>query len=200
MSAPPEPEHDVPVAKGGVPRIVIVLVTAAILVTVGAIVTGFVVAARIAQGGSAPQTGPVAVPAAPAPGAEGSHCAALIAALPDALADEPRRPLLVADPGVAAWGDPAIILRCGIQDPAELTCSATLTTVSDRAGVSVEWLRIASGSAVTFLAVDRPVRVAVTVPDAAGIAPVQQLTEVIARVLPARAVCSGGDVIAPDND
>lgn len=200
MPDPATPAHDAPVPAVGTPRIVIVLVTAAILVTVGAIVAGFVIAARIGQQGTAAQTGPVAVPAVPAPGAEGSHCAALMSALPHSLADEPRRSLLVPDPGVAAWGDPAIVLRCGLSDPAELTCSATLTTVSDKAGVAVQWLRIAAGSAVTFLAVDRPVRIALTVPDTAGTAPVQQLSEVIAGALPARAVCSGGSVIAPDND
>lgn len=200
MSVTPEPEPAMPVPPPGTPRIVIVLIAAAILVTVGAIVTGFVVAVRIGHESSAPQTGPLAVPAAPAPGADGSSCAALMAALPDTLADAPRRPLLVDDAGVAAWGDPAVILRCGIQDPAELTCSATLTTVSDKAGVSVQWLRIAGSDAVTFLAVDRPVRVAVTVPDSAGLAPVQQLTEVIAGALPSRPVCDGGDVVAPDDN
>lgn len=197
----PEPQSDsAPRPAAGPPRLVIALVIVAILVTVGAVVTGFVMAARIGQQSSAPQTGPVAVPAAPAPGAAGRHCAALMAALPDTLGSQPRRPLLVEEPGVAAWGDPAIILRCGLSDPAELTCAASLTSIGNAAGNRVQWLRIAEGAAVTYLAVDRPVRVALTVPDAAGSEPVQQLSDVIDKTLAAQPVCTGGNVNPVDND
>jgi hypothetical protein len=63
----------------------------------------------------------------------------------------------------------------------------------------VEWLRTASAASVTYLAVDRPVRVAVTVPDSAGIGPVQQLSELIGRTLPERDVCAANGVIPADN-
>lgn len=186
-----------PVGASGPPpsRLIITLVSIAIVLTVGAIVTGFVLASRVAQ-----DTGPLAVPAAPAPGEDGSYCHQLMPELPETLIDDARRELLVDDPGIAAWGDPAIILRCGLADPAELTCAATLTRFTAADGTAVEWLRIAEGSRVTFLAVDRPVRVGVTLPASADIAPIQQLSEVIGRVLPQRDVCDRGAVVPADND
>lgn len=180
------------------PRLVIALIAVAIVLTVGAIVTGFVLAARMSAN-PGPDTGPVAVPAAPAPGAEGRYCAELMPELPDPLADQGRRKLIAPEPSVAAWGDPAIILRCGLPDPAELTCAASLTRFSSADGTAVEWLRLSEGSATTYLAVDRPVRIAVTLPANGDISPVQQLTEVIGRVLPERPVCEGGVVTPPDN-
>lgn len=182
---------------GKTPTIVIVLVVVALVVTLGAIATGFVIASRVGDGATA--TGPLAVPAVPAPGAEGENCAALMAALPQALGDHQRRPLLVDEPGVAAWGNPAIVLRCGLSDPAELTCAANLTKIINPAGESVEWLRTASDTAVTYLAVDRPVRIAVTVPDAAGIEPVQLVSNTIEEILSAQPVCQGGVLTPVDN-
>lgn len=178
-------------------RLIIALVSAAIVLTVGAIVTGFILAMRVADAG--PETGPVAVPAAPAPGGDGRYCAQLLPELPEVLVDSPRRKLLIPEPGVAAWGDPAIILRCGLPDPAELTCAASLTRFSAADGTAVEWLQLSEGSAVTYLAVDRPVRIAVTLPAGGDISPVQQLTEVIGRVLPEQPVCDRGLLTPTDN-
>jgi hypothetical protein len=47
--------------------------------------------------------------------------------------------------------------------------------------------------------VDRPVRIAVTLPPGAGVGPVQQLSELIAADLPAQPVCTNGSVTATDN-
>jgi hypothetical protein len=185
--------------RRGAPRIVVTLVIAAIALTLGAIVTGFVIAARVGAQATAPQTGPLAVPAAPAPGESGRYCAQFMSLLPDDLAGNPRRALIAGTPGQAAWGDPAIILRCGLSDPAELTCGAPLTKFTGADGIAVEWLRTASDASVTYLAVDRPVRIAVTVPDSAGIGPVQQLSDLIGTALPARDVCSASGVIPADN-
>lgn len=187
------------VDRQGAPRLIIILVIVAIALTVGAIVTGFVIAARVTAEQSAPQTGPLAVPAAPAPGETGRYCSQLMPLLPHDLSGSPRRELIAGTPGQAAWGDPAIILRCGLSDPAELTCAAPLTKFTGAGGTSVEWLRTASDTSVTYLVVDRPVRIAVTVPDSAGIGPVQQLSDLIGATLPARDVCSGSGVLPADN-
>lgn len=45
-------------------------------------------------------------------------CAALLGDLPPTVADQPRR--LVVDDLAGAWGDPAIIMRCGVEKPAAL--------------------------------------------------------------------------------
>ena len=66
-------------------------------------------------------------------------------------------------------------------------------------GAGVEWLRLEESGAVTYLAVDRPVRIAVTVTAQAGFGPVQQLSEVIAHALPEQPVCEAGHVTPTDN-
>jgi len=45
-------------------------------------------------------------------------CAALLGDLPPQVADQPRR--LVVDNLAGAWGDPPIVLRCGVEKPAAL--------------------------------------------------------------------------------
>ncbi|MBN9609143.1 MAG: hypothetical protein BGO26_04255 [Actinobacteria bacterium 69-20] len=180
-------------------RLIVILVTVAIVVTLGALVTGFVLASRLARQSTAPATGPLAVAAAPQPGASGRYCAELMPKLPEQLIDQRRRPLIDGQPGVAAWGDPATILRCGLPDPAELTCAAQLTRFTGADGAGVEWLRLEESGAVTYLAVDRPVRIAVTVTAQAGFGPVQQLSEVIAHALPEQPVCEAGHVTPTDN-
>jgi hypothetical protein len=50
-------------------------------------------------------------------GEAATTCAALIKALPDSVADQPRREVDPADAYGAAWGDPAIVLRCGVATP-----------------------------------------------------------------------------------
>ena len=50
-------------------------------------------------------------------GSDAKACARLLAALPDAVSEQPRRPVEPKDAYGAAWGDPAIILRCGVPRP-----------------------------------------------------------------------------------
>ncbi len=173
---------------------------AAVLLTVAVIVVAFVVVSRATSEPPAPDTGPLAIPAAPAPGADGRWCGALDDALPRQLADQDRRELANPSPGVAAWGSPAVILRCGLPDPAELTCASHLTQFTDKTGASVSWLQLSDESSVTYIAVDRPVRIAVTLPPDEGVAPVQHLSEIIAATIPAAPICTDGHPTAPDND
>jgi hypothetical protein len=49
-------------------------------------------------------------------GAERAACARLVEALPDRVSDQPRRETS-GNPLGAAWGDPAIVLRCGVGTP-----------------------------------------------------------------------------------
>ncbi|MCW2868671.1 MAG: hypothetical protein JWR20_2859 [Marmoricola sp.] len=50
-------------------------------------------------------------------GAERTACRELVAALPDRVADQARRTTSGSALG-AAWGDPPIVLRCGVGTPA----------------------------------------------------------------------------------
>lgn len=121
-------------------------------------------------------------------------------ALPADLSGAQRRHVVGSPPGTAAWGDPPWILRCGLPTPAELTCSSALTQVSTPNGEpGVQWWQNGEGGQTTYLAVDRGVRIALTVPDGSGSGAIQQLSAVISGVLPARAVCSGGALLPTDD-
>lgn len=47
-----------------------------------------------------------------------TSCRSLVSSLPDVVSDQQSTP--VDSPRVAAWGDPRIVLRCGVQPPPEL--------------------------------------------------------------------------------
>ena len=137
--------------------------------------------------------GPLVLPAVPAPAANSAECTALLAALPQRLQSGAtqldRRPLAQpAPPGTAAWGvDPIVILRCGVDRPAELTPTAALLEVS-----GVRWLHLPGADAAnptsTWVAVDRPVYVALTMPDDAGTGPLQDISAAVRATLAARPV------------
>jgi hypothetical protein len=64
----------------------------------------------------------------PAPDLEGTAaeaCATLSEALPDELVGVERRPVAPTRSGTAAWGDPPIVLRCGVGVPAAFDAVAT---------------------------------------------------------------------------
>jgi uncharacterized protein DUF3515 len=142
-----------------------------------------------------PDTGPLAVAPVDAPDASGPECTALLAALPAELdgPDGPMPPRPIADapqlPGVRAWAATPrpVVLRCGLPRPAELTPTSALLEVN-----GVRWLQLGDGLPepvqVSYIAVDRPVYVALTTPVDAGSAPLQHLSDVVRATLPATAV------------
>ncbi|GAA0928191.1 DUF3515 domain-containing protein [Pseudonocardia zijingensis] len=142
-----------------------------------------------------PETGPLAVAPIDSPAATGPECAALLAALPAELdgpdGPMPPRPIDRAEslPGVRAWAAAPrpVVLRCGLPRPAELNPASALLEVN-----GVRWLQLDDGLPepvqVSYIAVDRPVYLALTVPVDAGSAPLQQLSDVVRETLPATAV------------
>ena len=96
--------------------------------------------------------------------------------------------------GAAAWrrdgaaADDVVILRCGVDRPAEFVVGAPDQMVDD-----VGWFRLAdTGSAlVTWLCVDRPAYVALTLPTGSGPAPIQALSGVIERSMAAMPIRPG---------
>jgi hypothetical protein len=162
------------------------LLIAAVAVAVAAI--GVILA--IAATRRAPQQ-PVILPAAPAPHATDAACRALADALPQRLGDYQRAPLAQpAPPGAAAWrsgsGEP-VVLRCGLDRPADFVVGSPIQAV-DR----VQWFEVAAGqqsageaARSTWYTVDRPVYVALTLPAGSGPTPIQQLSAVIDRAMPA---------------
>ncbi len=155
---------------------------------VGVVAIGAVLAVSASR--KAPPPAPIAIAGLPSPQAGSPECRALLATLPDRLGDFRRAQ--AADPvpaGTAAWrnsdarstGDP-VILRCGLDRPAEFVVGSPLQVVDD-----VQWFRLEdpSLSRSTWISVDRPVYVALTLPDGSGPGPIQSLSEVIARTMPA---------------
>lgn len=177
-------------ADAGPPRALIIAAIALAVATIGVILA-------IAATREAPPR-PVAVPAVPAPQADGPACRALMGALPQRLGDYQHAPLEQPSPhGVAAWrsgpdGDP-VVLRCGLDRPAEFVLGSPIQVV-DR----VQWFQVRSeqqsaGDAgrSTWYTVDRGVYVALTLPTASGPTPIQRLSDAIDRSIPAAPIDPG---------
>ena len=157
------------------------LLIAAIVIAVGAIVALLVVAAN-REAKPAPR--PVAIAAAPAPHAEDDACRALMSAIPDVMGDYHRAQAIDPVPaGAAAWqaepdGEP-VIIRCGLDRPDDFVSSSPLQGVDD-----VQWFRIAGDGRTTWVTVDRPVYVALTLPDGSGPTPIQLISKAVAQAMP----------------
>ncbi|TDV39839.1 DUF3515 domain-containing protein [Actinophytocola oryzae] len=164
------------------------------------LVVGVIVASRLVGGSSESPaeagpttqpprpTGPLALVAVDAPDAAAPACGALVNALPTELPSKGKEltRLAIADPAPpasAAWagdrGEP-VVLRCGLGKPPELVPTAQLRLVS-----KVNWLPIEGAGATTWYTVDRPVYIALTIPDDAGTGVVQEMSETIAKSVPA---------------
>jgi hypothetical protein len=73
--------------------------------------------------------GGVDIPATDVSGAQRTACERLVEALPDQVSDQPRRET-DGDALGGAWGDPAIVLRCGVGTPEGYNRFAACQTVN----------------------------------------------------------------------
>jgi hypothetical protein len=107
----------------------------------------------------------VSVNAPPLTGADARGCRALMKALPDSIADQPRRK--VADEGGygAAWGDPPIVLRCGVPKPQGLDAFATCQVVNGVAWFIPEAQSQGNPVDITMTTVGRRQNVEVSLPE-----------------------------------
>ena len=162
----------------GPPRAALI---AALVLAIGSVVVFLAIAA------TRHRTAPVVLAAVPAPHAHDAACQKLADALPPRLGDYTRAALAQPAPiGAAAWqpagaGDP-VVLRCGIDRPADFVVGSP-TEMVDR----VQWFQVGQDQRSTWYTVDRGVYVALTLPQGSGPAPIQQLSELIDRIMPARA-------------
>lgn len=112
-------------------------------------------------------------------------CAALLGDLPPTLAGQKRR--LVADSVAGAWGDPAIVLRCGVQKPTALTPTSTCHEID-----GVGWLAEKRTDGYLFTTIGRRHHVSLEVP--AEYTPaadaLADIADTIARHLPATKPCA----------
>jgi hypothetical protein len=169
----------------GPPRAALIAALAVAVVAVGVILAIAVT--------RKPADEPVAIVAVPAPQAADQSCRQLLSAVPEQLGDYRRA--VAADPvpqGAAAWrtapGTEPVILRCGLDRPGDFVVGAPLQMVDD-----VAWFRVSDPASdlTTWFAVDRTVYVALTLPLDSGPTPIQELSRVIARTLPAQPVDPG---------
>jgi hypothetical protein len=152
----------------------------AVALPVALVVVVLVVAAQVR---GQPQ-GPVGLVSVPAPAADSADCTRLLAALPDELDGGEQGTLQqrqLAPAGAAAWGEPPVVLRCGLDRPAALTATSRLLMIS-----GVQFLKLPTTGTSTWVAVDRPVYIVVDLPPVTGSAPLQQVATVIADILPQR--------------
>ncbi|MCW0214718.1 MAG: DUF3515 domain-containing protein [Pseudonocardia sp.] len=171
---------------------VVVAIALPVLLAVVVAVLGLTLRGRGTVGAAAPvaETGPLAV--APVGATEGGSpgCASLLAALPPTLPGDPdplpARPIAApSEAGIAAWAAAPrpVVLRCGLPRPAELVPTSPLTDVN-----GVSWLALTDNAPdpalTTYIAVDRPVYVALTVPATAGSGPLQAVSDAISTTLP----------------
>jgi hypothetical protein len=168
-----EDDHD------GPPRAALI---AALAVAATAVV-GLLVVAALRQ--TPPRQAPVAIAAAPAPDAGGDACRTLLAGLPDRMGDYHRAEAVEPVPaGAAAWqddlGGEPVILRCGLERPDDFVAGSPLQVVDE-----VGWFRVGDQSRTTWVTVDRPVYVALTLPDGSGPTPIQLMSEAVAKAMPA---------------
>jgi hypothetical protein len=165
--------------EAGPPRAAMI---AALVVAVGTIGVILAIAA------TRHHTSPVVVAAVPAPQAQDPACRTLTEALPQRLGDYSRAQLAQPAPvGAAAWqpkdtGDP-VVLRCGLERPTDFVVGSPIQVV-DR----VQWFRVSQDERTTWYTVDRAVYVALTLPQGSGPTPIQALSDLIDRSIPARPI------------
>jgi hypothetical protein len=136
------------------------------------------------SGSAAPSAlAPLTPSAPPSNAAASAACTKVLQALPVSLGTLAPR-VVHPDPPtpyVVAWGDPAIVLRCGVPRPAALVpgSSALLNGVN-----GVFWLVHRGTSQVTCTTVDRAVYIEVTVPRTYRQPPISPLATAIGKALP----------------
>lgn len=174
----------------GIPKPAIVLA-----IVLGAALLITVLVLRLSAPGEQPRAErnanqPLAVVPVPAPRADSQECAAVLKKLPKQLRSNGKQlnRLRLAKPApraTIAWaaGNDPVILRCGLEKPAELKPTSELTEVS-----GVRWLRVADQGRSTYYAVDRPAYLAITVPDSVGTGPLQDASNAVRATLPEQPV------------
>ena len=130
----------------------------------------------------APRAVSVPVPAAAAPGAA-QACRALAGALPATVQGQPARTVTPESDRTAAWGEPPIVLRCGVERPAALVPTSEVYAVN-----GVDWFSQHLSNGDRFTTTGRVAYVEVTVPSGpdVGVDVLTDLSRAIAASDPRR--------------
>ncbi len=121
--------------------------------------------------------------AVPPPVGPGAGCGALHRALPDDVGGRSTRDVTPASRRTAAWGSPALVLRCGVAKPAGLGATSQLIEVD-----GVDWFLVERPAAYVFTTVGRSAYVEVRVPSSvdrsSATGPLVDLGQAVKRALP----------------
>lgn len=147
--------------------------------------TGNGAAAEVSGGTATPREDlpvlPVQVP--PVTPETDAACPGLMKTLPLELSGNPSRRVKSDTPYAYAWGDPPIVLICGVDRPAGFVTDSALIQIN---GVSF-YVDTSDPDTTVWTAVDRPVYVQISLPASVDSAPVTALTPQIAAALPYQA-------------
>ena len=104
-----------------------------------------------------------------------------MAGLPEQLAGQPARETDPESPLTAAWGSPAITVRCGVPEPATLGATSQLESVND-----VDWFPEELTAGYLFTTYGRQTYVEVSVPDdySPEVGPVTELSNLVTETIP----------------
>jgi hypothetical protein len=123
----------------------------------------------------------------PGPDAANAACTALLGRLPDRVLDRARTSLHVT--GAAAWGDPAIVLRCGVPVP-----GPTAEHCLDANGLS--WIIAETKHTLRFISYGRTpaveLRIPASVERSSAPGALVDLADAV-RPIPASTKCIGAD-------
>ena len=109
-------------------------------------------------------------------------CPALMRELPLELVGEQSRRVDSETPFAYAWGDPAVVLICGVDRPAGFVRGTATIQIN-----GIQWyVDTTDPDTTVWTAVDRPVYVEVRLPADVDSAPVTALTTQVAQALPYR--------------
>jgi hypothetical protein len=91
-------------------------------------------------------------------------------------------------PFAYAWGDPPVVLICGVDRPAGFVATSGLIQID-----AVQWyVDDSDPDTVVWTAVDRSVYVQLSIPSSLDSASATELSDVIAKALPAQQPQPGG--------
>jgi len=120
------------------------------------------------------------VPVPPATPETDAACPALMKTLPLELSGNESRRVKSDTPYAYAWGDPAIVLICGVDRPAGFVTGVATIQIN---GVQF-YVDTSDPDTTVWTTVDRPVYVQISLPASVDSAPVTALTPLIAAALP----------------
>lgn len=139
---------------------------------------------------------PITVSAPPSDAAAEAPCAQVLSALPVQLGQLAPRVVHTSpdSPNVVAWGDPAVVLRCGVPRPAAFVPTSDVYNVG-----SVYWLAVKQQAATVWTVIDRAVYVEVSVPEKQAFQPLPLLGNAIASKLKPICAVPEDQTIPPQN-